>query len=224
MAILDRIGTILRANLNDLLSRAEDPEKILNQTILDMREAQYQARMETAEAIAEGRKLERDVNEQREHAQSWLQKAESALDSEREDLAREALKRKRSAEDLADALGEQLEAHQTMIERLKTQLKALEAKIDEAERKRRALLARQKTTEASRSVNAAMGAANAEKAFEAFSRMERKIEHAEDKLAAEESLSSDLGEFDPFAELEDEGVEEDLAALKAKRNPASSAE
>ncbi len=224
MAILDRIGTILRANLNDLLSRAEDPEKILNQTILDMREAQYQARMETAEAIAEGRKLERDVNEQREQAQNWLQKAESALDAEREDLAREALKRKRSAEDLAGALQEQLDAHQAMIERLKTQLKALDAKIDEAERKRRALLARQKTTDANRSVRAAMGAANADKAFQAFNRMEQKIQHEEDKLSAEESLSRDLGEIDPFEELEDEGIEDELKALKAKRNPASSAE
>lgn len=224
MGILDRIGTILRANLNDLLSRAEDPEKILNQTILDMREAQYQARMETAEAIAEGRKLERDVEEQRDSAQSWLQKAESALDAGRDDLAREALKRKRSAEDLAAALGEQLEKHESMIEKLKTQLRALDAKIDEAERKRRALLARQKTTDATRSVNAAMGAANADKAFEAFSRMERKIEHSEDKLAAEESLSRDLGDVDPFEELEDSGVEEELAALKAKRSTASSAE
>lgn len=224
MAILERIGIILRANLNDVLSRAEDPEKILNQTILDMREAQYQARMETAEAIAEGRKLERDVNEQREQATDWMQKAESALDAGRDDLAREALKRKRSAEDLANALDEQLQAHESMVAKLKTQLKALDAKIDEAERKRRSLLARQKTTDATRSVQAAMGAANADKAFEAFTRMERKIQHEEDKLAAEESLSRDLGEIDPFAELEDEGVEEELAALKAKRKSASVSE
>lgn len=224
MGILDRIGTILRANLNDLLSRAEDPEKILNQTILDMREAQYQARMETAEAIAEGRKLERDVDDQRSQAKGWLEKAESALDAEREDLAREALKRKRSAEDLAEALAEQLSTHQAMVERLKTQLRALEAKIDEAERKRQVLLARQKTTEASRSVRTAMGAANANRALEAFDRMEQKITHQEDTLAAEESLAADLGDTDPFAELEDEGVEEELAALKAKRNPAPSGE
>ena len=224
MGILDRIGTILRANLNDLLSRAEDPEKILNQTILDMREAQYQARMETADAIAEGRKLARDVDEQREQAQEWLEKAESALDAERDDLAREALKRKRSAEDLAAALQEQLDAHDAMVERLKTQLKALDAKIDEAERKRRALLARQKTTDASRTVRKAIGAANADQAFEAFERMERKVQHAEDKLAAEESLARDLGDEDPFAELEDEGVEEELAALKAKRSSTASSD
>ena len=224
MGILDRISMILRSNLNDVLSRAEDPEKILNQTILDMREAQYQARMETAEAIAEGRKLERDVEEQRAQAGSWLQKAESALDAERDDLAREALKRKRSAEDLAQALSEQLTTHQEMVDKLKTQLRALDAKIDEAERKRRALLARQKTTDASRSVRAAIGAANADKAFQAFDRMERKIEESEDRLAAEESLARDLGDPDPFAELEDEGVEEELAALKARRSTAPSGE
>ena len=224
MGILDRIGTILRANLNDLLSRAEDPEKILNQTILDMREAQYQARMETAEVIAEGRKLERDVEEQRAQAGSWLQKADSALDAEREDLAREALRRKRAADDLAQALSEQLTTHQEMIERLKTQLRALDAKIDEAERKRRTLLARQKTTDASRSVRAAIGAANADQAFQAFERMERKIVDSEDRLAAEESLAHDLGDADPFAEFEDDGVEEELAALKARRSAAPSGE
>ena len=153
MGIIERIGTIVRANLNDMLTKAEDPEKIINQTLMDMRQAQYEARMEVAGAIAEGKKLERDYRENLDEAEGWLDKAESAVKSEREDLAREALKRKKTSQDLAEGLKEQLEAHLGMVERLKTQLRALDAKIAEAERKRQILISRQKRAEAQASLN-----------------------------------------------------------------------
>ena len=87
MAIVERIGTLLRANLNDLLTKAEDPEKIINQTLMDMRQAQYEARMEVAQAIAEGKKLERDYTVRANESQNWMTKAEQALTQGREDLA-----------------------------------------------------------------------------------------------------------------------------------------
>ena len=156
MSIIDRIGTILRANLNDLLSRAEDPEKIINQTLMDMRQAQYEARMEVAQAIAEGKKLERDYQGNVQESEGWLVKAESALKQERDDLAREALKRKQGSADLADGLKGQLDAHTAMVDKLKTQLRALDAKIGEAERKRQLLIARQKRVEAQQTLSGAL--------------------------------------------------------------------
>mgnify|MGYP000592234197 CR=1 FL=1 len=217
MALLDRISTILRANLNDVLSRAEDPEKIINQTLMDMRQAQYEARMEVAQAIAEGKKLERDYNANVKESDAWLSKAEQALKQEREDLAREALKRKTSNSDLAVGLKEQLDAHNGMVEKLKTQLRALDAKIGEAERKRQLLIARQKRAEAQESLSGAMSKTDTRKAFEAFDRMEEKIEGMEDRLTAEEELVKDLSLDDEFAALEqDTAIEDELAALKAR--------
>ena len=217
MSIFDRIGTILRANLNDLLTRAEDPEKIINQTLMDMRQAQYEARMEVAQAIAEGKKLERDYQANANEGGSWLVKAEQALKQEREDLAREALKRKTASEDLASGLKEQLDAHNAMVEKLKMQLRALDAKIEEAERKRQLIIARQKRVEAQRSVSGAMAKTDTRKAFEAFERMEGKVAAMEDQVSAEEELVKDLSLDDEFAALEaDTRVDDELAALKAR--------
>ncbi len=216
MNILERIGTILRANINDLLTRAEDPERIINQTLIDMRQAQYEARMEVARAIAEGKKLERDVSSHSAEASEWVKKAEAAIRQEREDLAREALRRKKSAEDLAAGLQEQLDAHDQTVEKLKTQLRALDAKISEAERKRQILIARQKRAEAQQSVASAVARTDTRKAFEAFDRMEGKIEGMEDRLAAEEELANDLSMDDEFAALEvEDDIEDELARLKA---------
>ena len=215
MAIFDRIGTILRANINDVLSRAEDPEKIINQTLMDMRQAQYEARMEVAQAIAEGKKLERDYQANDKEAGTWLVKAEQALGQEREDLAREALRRKTASADLAEGLKEQLDSHNSMVEKLKTQLRALDAKIGEAERKRQLLIARQKRVEAQQSLSGALEKTDTQKAFQAFDRMEGKVAQMEDKIAASEELDRDLSLDDEFAALEsDTRVEDELSALK----------
>ncbi|MGL4611191.1 MAG: PspA/IM30 family protein [Trueperaceae bacterium] len=223
MAILERIGTILRANLNDMLTKAEDPEKIINQTLMDMRQAQYEARMEVAQAIAEGKKLERDYMAREKESTAWMNKAETAVTQGREDLAREALKRKTSSADLSVGLKEQFDAHNTMVEKLKTQLRALDAKIEEAERKRQLIVARQKRVEAQRSVSDAVSKTDTRKAFEAFDRMEGKVEKMEDQLKAEEELSKDMSFDDEFDALEsDKAVEDELAALKAKLSGSKS--
>ena len=217
MGVFERIGLIIRSNINDLLTRAEDPEKIINQTIMDMHQAQYEARMEVAQAIAEGKKLERDLGANQREAQSWLEKAEQAIKAGREDLAREALRRKKAAEDLAGGLKEQFDSHNLMVERLKTQLRALDAKIGEAERKRQLLIARQKRAQAQETVGAALSKTDTRKAFAAFERMESKVTQREDRLAAEAELAADLSLDDDFAALGAESeVEDELAALKAK--------
>ncbi|MDQ3460132.1 MAG: PspA/IM30 family protein [Deinococcota bacterium] len=222
MAIMDRIVTIVRANLNDLLTRAEDPEKIINQTLMDMRQAQYEARMEVAQAMAEGKRLERDLGSHQDEAKSWLEKAEQAMKSGREDLAREALRRKKAAKDLAEGFEEQLASHRAMLERLTTQMRALDAKIEEAERKRKLLIARQRRVDAQGSVDAAMAKTDTSKAFAAFERMENKVVSMEDRLEAERELSEALSLDDEFAALrEDSEVEDELETLRARLGGAS---
>jgi phage shock protein A len=217
MGITERIGTILRANINDLLTKAEDPEKIINQTLMDMRQAQYEARMEVAQAIAEGKKLERDYTSRATESKSWVDKAEQALKQGREDLAREALKRKQSSTDLSEGLKEQFDIHTQMVEKLKTQMRALDAKIEECERKRQLIVARQKRVEAQRSPSDAVSKTDTRKAFEAFDRMEGKVSKMEDQLKAEEELANDMTMDDEFEALEtNTAVEEELAAMKAK--------
>lgn len=217
MGILERISTILRANINDLLSRAEDPEKILNQTLMDMRQAQYEARMQVAEAIAEGKKLARDHAAEAQEAADWMSKAEQAVKAERDDLAREALRRRSSSQDLADGLKEQLDAHEAMVEHLKTQLRALDAKIDQAERKRQLLVAREKRVAAQEKVSGAMAKTDTRSAFEAFDRMEGKIETREDRAAARQELADELSLDDEFEALAtDPEVDAELAALKQR--------
>lgn len=223
MAIVDRIVTIVRANLNDILTRAEDPEKIINQTLMDMRQAQYEARMEVAQAMAEGKRLERDLKSHQAEAESWLEKAEQAMKSGREDLAREALKRKKAAHDLAEGFDEQLTMHRSMIEHLTIQMRALDAKIEEAERKRKLLIARQRRAEAQGSVNTAMSRADTREAFAAFERMENKVTSMEDRLEAERELSEALSLDDEFAALrEDSEVEDELEELRSRLGGGSS--
>jgi phage shock protein A len=129
MTLLDRLSRLIRANLSDLLRRAEDPEKIINQALEDMKEALREAREQVAAAMAEGKRLEREVESHLQEATLWEEKAKEALKAGREDLAKEALRRRKRALDLAEGFKQQAEEQKALIERLMTQLKALEAKI-----------------------------------------------------------------------------------------------
>ena len=145
MSILDRLSRLLRANVNDLISKAEDPGKIIEQALRDMRAAYAEARSEVADAMSQNAKLEREANTNRRMASEYEKKAEEALRGGSEDLAREALRRSQNAKDLAAGFEEQLQVQSGTVEQLKTQLRALEAKIDEMESKKSLLAARQKT-------------------------------------------------------------------------------
>ncbi len=172
MNLLDRIGRLIRANLNDLLRRAEDPEKIIEQALWDMKEALKEAREQVAAAMAEGRRLEREVESHLKEAGLWEEKAKEALGAGREDLAKEALRRRKRALDLAEGFKQQAEEQKALMDRLMTQLKALEAKIDEAEARKTLLLARKKGVEAAEAVRRMESRLDQHPALEAFEEME----------------------------------------------------
>jgi phage shock protein A len=214
MGILDRLSRLIRANINDLLKRAEDPEKIIEQALEDMRAALRDAREEVAGAMAEQKKLEREQQSYAEQVRAWELKAAEALKGGREDLAREALKRKQQAQTLSEGFAQQVAQQSSLVQQLMTQLKALEAKIQEAEAKKALLLARKKGVEAAETVRRFESKVDAHSAIEAFEDMERRIEAMEDRHQAMAEMDrSDIEK--ELAELGgDKAVEDDLARLK----------
>jgi phage shock protein A len=214
MGILDRLSRLIRANINDLLKRAEDPEKIIEQALEDMRAALRDAREEVAGAMAEQKKLEREQQSYAEQVRAWELKAAEALKGGREDLAREALKRKQQAQTLSEGFAQQVAQQSSLVQQLMTQLKALEAKIQEAEAKKALLLARKKGVEAAETVRRFESKVDAHSAIEAFEDMERRIEAMEDRYQAMAEI--DRSDIDKeLAELGgDKAVEDDLARLK----------
>lgn len=214
MGILDRLSRLIRANINDLIKRAEDPEKIIEQALEDMRAALRDAREEVASAMAEQKKLEREQQSYAEQMRAWENKAAEALRSGREDLAREALKRKQQAQTLSEGFAQQVAQQSTLVQQLMTQLKALEAKIQESEAKKALLIARKKGVEAAETVRRFESKVDTHSAVGAFEDMERRIEAMEDKHHA----MAEMDRNDIEKELEDLGtdkaVDDDLARLK----------
>ncbi len=217
MTLLDRIGRLLRANLNDLIARVEDPEKILNQALLDMKAAYREAKEEVAAVLAEEARLAREVRAYRAMAETWRVRAREAVKADRDDLAREALRKARRAEALAEELDRQLKEERVTSERLKTQLEALRAKIAEAEAKKRVLLARRRTYQAAESVRRLRSRTDAHPAAEAFDAMAERIEAMADRHQAMAALDAEEGLSEAFAELgEEEALEAELARLKGE--------
>ncbi len=215
MAILDRINRLIRANINELISRAEDPEKIINQALADMKNALVEARVEVASALAETKKLERERRSYLEQATAWQEQAAKTLSTGREDLAREALKRKQQVEALAEGFVEQISSQQQVVEKLKTQVRALDAKLQEAESKRRLLLARKKRVDAAESVRRVNSRLDGGSAAQAFDEMEERILTAEDRHEALRELEEDLDFDKELAVLEqDSAIDEALQQLK----------
>jgi len=217
MTILDRLSRLLRSNVNDLISQAEDPGKIINQALLDMRGAYTEARGEVADAMAQIARLEREANTNRKLSEEYAKKAEEALRAGSEDLAREALRRSQNHKDLARGFEEQVSTQRNTVDQLRTQLRALEAKIDEMESKKTLLAARQKTAEAGATLDRVSGFSKAGGAADAFEDMEQKVASMEDRNRAMTELREGN---DIDAQLRDLGRDRELddamAALKAK--------
>ena len=217
MTILDRLSRLLRANVNDMISKAEDPGKIIDQALRDMRAAYADARSEVAGAMAQAAKLEREAGTNAKLAAEYEKKAEEALRGGSEDLAREALRRAQNHKDLVRGFDEQREVQQSTVDQLKTQLRALEAKIDEMESRKTLLAARQKTAQAGATLDRVSGFDKAGGAMDAFEEMEQTVAGLEDRNKAVGELRKER-DFD--AQLNDLGRDRDiddaLAALKAK--------
>jgi phage shock protein A len=230
MSIFSKLSTLFRSNINDLIARAEDPEKMLNQIILDMRDQLAKAKREVAGAIADERKLRAQVEDEAKQAHDWERRAMIAVKEGRDDLAKQALLRQQEHAGRAQAMEQTWRAQAGETEKLKGSLKQLNDKIEEAKRKRNLLIAKQKRAQAQKRIHETMSGLSDSSAFDAFNRMAERIEESERRTLAaaevSEALSGDTLE-QQFAALESgDEMEDRLLALKREMGllPAGSGE
>lgn len=228
MGIFGRLSTLLKANINDVISKSEDPEKILNQLILDMKDQLIDAKKQVAVAIADEKRLKKQLDNELHMAREWEKKAMMAVRAGRDDLAKEALRRKSEHDQLASEFQGQWEAQKAAADKLRESLRQLNNKIEEAKRKKNLLIARKKRAEAQQKIQATMSGLSDTSAFDAFDRMANKIEQMEAEAEASSELVDDFtgnSLESQFADLEaDSGADSELAALKAKMGMASNAQ
>ncbi len=221
MGIFTKLSTVIKSNINDLISRAENPEKMLNQIILDMRDQLAKAKREVAAAIADERKLHSQLDDEVKQARQWEHRAMLAVKEGRDDLAKQALVRQQEHKGRASALDETWRAQAGETEKLKGSLRQLNDKIEEAKRKRNLLVAKQRRAQAQRRIHETMSGLSNTSAFDAFNRMAEKIEEQERESLAHQEVAEALGPGtleEDFKALEggtDSGdVEDRLLALK----------
>ena len=156
MGIFSRLGTLIKSNLNDLISQAEDPQKMLNQIVLDMQNQLVEAKKQVAVSIADEKRLQKQLDEQGELAKEWERKAMMAVRAGDDVLAKEALRRKQEHDNQVVEFSKQWDLQKQAVDKLKDQLRTLNDKIEEAKRKKNILIARQKRAEAQRAIQDTM--------------------------------------------------------------------
>ena len=176
MNIFDRIAMLFRANVNAAISAAEQPEKMLNQIILDMRSQLVKAKQQVAAAIADEKRLQDQTAQELKEAEDWERRAMLAVKETRDDLAKQALMRRSEHVSRGQQLQLTWEAHKQETDRLKESLRGLNDNIEEANRKKNLLLAKARRAEAQKRINETLSSISEKSAFEAFARMEEKIE------------------------------------------------
>jgi len=220
MGMFDRFATMVRSNLNDLISRAENPEKMLNQLIVDMRSQLDKARQQVSQAIADEKKLEADSLAQKKQAEDWERRAMLAVQEGRDDLAKQALMRYNEALQGAQQLHDTWVKSKTETEALKASLRQLNDKIEEAKRKKNILIARARRAEAQQRIQETLSGMGDKSAFESFERMQEKIEANERKAIASAELNQEMSGDSlarQFEQLEYHGSsDQQLLELKAK--------
>jgi phage shock protein A len=221
MGILERIRTVLKSNINALISKAEDPEKILNQLIIDMNEQLLEAKKQVALAIADEKKLERQMLENKAQGGDWEKKAMLAVRAGKDDLAREALGRKQEYDGYAASFQKEFESQHAAVDQLKDALRQLQVKLEEANRKKNLLVARAKRAEAQKQIQQTMGSLSNTSSFDTFDRMAQKVDQIEAEAEAMKELGAVTGDQkleDKFKELESSDASTDklLEDLKGK--------
>ncbi len=214
MGFFDRLSRLLRANLNDLVSKAEDPVKILDQSVADMQSDLVKLRQAVAIAIASQKRLSNQADQAKGQIDTWYERAELALKKGEEDLAKEALARRKTFQESSTSLANQLKAQEGQVEMLKRSLVALEGKIAEARTKKDMLKARAQAAQAQQQLQSAVGNIGTNSAMAAFERMEDKVQ----ALEASSQASAELAGADlesQFAALEgSDDVDDELSALR----------
>jgi len=219
MGILDRISTILRANINASLDKAEDPEKMLNQIIRDMASAIEEAKGQVAGVIAQEKQLEAEKTNAERSAAEWSERAERAIKAGRDDLAREALRRKKDFEGISTTYQTQWDTQHQMTSQLRGQLDQLIRKYEDSVRNKDVMLARYRTAKAQQSVSKQIASMSGLDHSSQIGQMDQRIRQMEARAAADAELAGAGANSleDQFAQLEaGDDMDDELKALKSK--------
>ena len=217
MALLERVSTLIRANLNDLIDKSEDPEKMIKQVILDMQNQLLQVKTQVAIAIADQHLLEKKQKENDDKTAEWTRKAELAVTKKDDDLARAALHRVESYREMTGSFTQQVADQKAQVENLKTALRKLEQKLEEARAKADVLIAQHRRARAVSKAHDARTAIGDHSKSAAFDRLKNKVIHNEAVAEAKSELGADDVE-DRFTAIEKaDKIEQLLAEMKAKR-------
>ena len=218
MGLMERVSALVRANLNDLIDKAEDPEKMLKQVILDMENQLLQVKTQVAISIADEHLLARRRAENEANIAEWMRKAELAVDKKDDELARAALERADKCRQMAAALDEQVADQKAQVESLRNAYRRLEEKLAEAKEKCDLLIARHRRSRAAKKAAEAEVAIRADRNSATFDRMRRRVNYAEAESVATADLAASTID-DRFDMLErDDRIDQLLADLKARRS------
>lgn len=218
MGIFTRMSDVIKANINDLLDKAEDPEKMIKQMVLEMEESVNKATLSVAQSIANQKQLQRRLDKEQGNVNDWQAKAEQAIKAGRDDLAKAALEKKLVAQKNVNDLQPTHDTAKATADRLKSQLDQLKKKLDEARSRQNTLIARSNAAKAEKQLNQAMSGVGSD-AFSKFEKMEGKVEQMESEAEAFGELnSSDKSLEEEFANLSSPDVDDELAKLKAQIN------
>ena len=220
MALLERVSALVRANLNDLIDRAEDPQKMLKQVTLDMQNQLLQVKTQVAIAIADEHLLRKKHQENLDKHAEWMRKAEIAVDKKQDDLARAAIDRAVGYRNLAENYDEEIAHQKAQVENLKSALHKLEQKLIEAHAKSELLLAKHRRSRALSKASQARMAAADEIKMGTFDRMKNKVHSEEAMSQAMAEMADDNMEEKLSALGKDDEIERMLADIKAKRGVA----
>ncbi len=214
MGIFGRFRRMIKSNLNDMISKSENPEKMLSQVIVDMNQQLIESKKSVASSIADEKRLERQMRNNQSLAREWEEKAKLAVKAGKDELAKEALLRKQGFDNLYNQYKPQWDVQHEAVEKLKTALRQLQQKIEEAQRKKNLLIARSKRASAQKKIQETVSGLSDNSAFEVFDRMAARVE----RLEAENEATLELAEMEntelnlerQFAELESGTATADL--------------
>jgi phage shock protein A len=215
MGIFSRLSDIINSNINSLLDKAEDPEKMIRMVIQEMEETLVEVRSTTAKIIADKKELARRNEKLARQSQDWQSKAELALSKQREDLAKAALIEKAQVNEVIELVKEDVHKLDESLDKLSREIEQLQAKLNDARARQKAMLMRHSATQSRHQVNSKLYSTNIDQAMNRFDHFERKIETMESEIEA--TVIGKKGINAEFEALEKEGkIEQELAALKAK--------
>lgn len=214
MNIFERVGRVFRSYVNAAITAAEDPEKMLEQSVQDLQNDLVKMRQASAQVMASTKQLEKRAEAAETSSQEWYKRAKLAVDKGEDELAKEALKRRKTFEDNAQSLRSQLDQQRTVLNKLLNDTKTLESKVVEAKSKKDTLKARAQSAKASRALSDLASGVDAQSSLAAFERMEEKVMTLEAEAEAAGELSGDVISSQ-FAALEGgDSIEDELLALK----------